>query len=52
LKKPPIYRDGELACPHCETSLLMDEGVNGKFYCTFCKKEVDRLTDETMKKDS
>ena len=48
--KPPIYRDGELVCPHCKTPLLTDEGVNGKFYCTFCKEEVGRLTDETMRR--
>ena len=48
--KPPIYRDGELICPHCETPLLADEGLDGRFYCTFCKEEVGRLTDDTMKK--
>jgi len=48
--KPPIYRDGELLCPHCQTPLLTEEGVDGKFYCAFCKREVGRLTEETMKK--
>jgi uncharacterized Zn finger protein (UPF0148 family) len=48
--KPPIYRDGELVCPHCKTPLLTEEGVDGKFYCAFCKKEVGRLTDETMRR--
>jgi len=48
--KPPIYRDGELICPYCETPLLTDETANGKFLCIFCKGEVDRLTEETMMK--
>ena len=48
--KPPIYHNGELVCPHCETPLLTEEGMDGKFYCTFCRKEVGRLTDETMKR--
>lgn len=48
--KPPIYRGGELICPHCNTPLLTEEGVDGKFYCKFCKENVGRLTDETMKK--
>jgi len=48
--KPPIYRDGELICPHCKIPLLTEEGVDGKFYCIFCKKDVGRLTDETMKR--
>jgi len=29
---------------------LTEEGVDGKFYCLFCKKEVERLTEETMKR--
>jgi uncharacterized Zn finger protein (UPF0148 family) len=48
--KPPLYRDGELICPNCKTPLLTDEGLDGKFYCAFCKREVGRLTEETMKR--
>ena len=48
--KPPIYRDGELLCPYCETPLLTEEDVDGRFYYTICKREVGRLAEETMKK--
>jgi len=48
--KPPIYRDGELVCPHCDTPLLTEEGMDGKFYCVFCQNEVGRLTEESMKR--
>jgi len=48
--KPPIYRDGELVCPHCDTPLLTEEGMDGKFYCLFCQNEVGRLTEESMKR--
>ena len=50
MKEPPIYRDGELVCPHCETPLLTEEDVDGIFRCVFCKEEVDKLTEETMMK--
>jgi len=29
---------------------LTEEGVDGKFYCLFCNKEVGRLTEESMKR--
>lgn len=48
--KPPIYRDGELVCPHCKAPLLAEEDFDGRFRCSICKGIVDRLTEETMKK--
>ncbi len=48
--KPPIYRDGELLCPYCRTPLLTEEAVDGRSFCVFCKREVDRLSEEAMKK--
>ena len=52
MKKPkaPVYRDGELVCPHCGTPLLTEETADGRFRCVFCGGEVSRLTEETMKK--
>ena len=48
--KPPIYRNGELICPHCKAPLLTEERADGRFYCIFCKNEIAKLTEETMKK--
>ena len=48
--KPPIYRHGELLCPHCKAPLLVEEDPKGKLCCSICKGEVDKLTEETLMK--
>ena len=48
--KPPIYRNGELLCPHCKAPLLVEEDSAGKLLCSICKGEVDKLTEETLMK--
>jgi len=52
MKKPktPIYRDGELLCPHCKAPLLVEEDLEGKLHCSICKSEVNKLTEETLMK--
>lgn len=52
MKKPkaPVYRDGELLCPHCGAPLLVEEDLEGKRYCSICKGELDKLTETTLMK--
>lgn len=49
-KQPPLYKDGELICPHCHFPLLMVENRKGEFQCFLCRKKVGRLSEEVMKK--
>ena len=46
--KSPIYRNGELLCPHCKAPLLVEEDIQGKFYCSICKAEISKLAKKTL----
>jgi len=48
--KPPIYRDGMLFCPYCQSPLLTIEETHLRFKCVVCQKPLGKLTISTLKK--
>jgi transposase-like protein len=48
--KSPIYKDGMLFCPYCNSPLLTIEETHLRFKCAVCQKPLGKLTMAVLKR--